>query len=137
MPRIKVIFDVNVWFSIVGKQKLYYIFELTKENNIDVYICDELIGELYDVFHRPKKYKYLSSQIDEFFVFISERTIFRSIKHHRKFKGCPDENDNYLFDLAIQTKADYLVSGDDGVLATPIPLPTKVISYTQFSEMFL
>jgi putative PIN family toxin of toxin-antitoxin system len=137
MPRIKVIFDVNVWFSVVGKQKLYYIFELTKENNIDIYICDELIGELYDVFHRPKKYKYLSSQVNEFFVFISERTIFRSIKHHRKFTKCSDPNDNYLFDLAIQTKAEYFVSGDDGGLDTPIPPPTKMISFSEFKEMFL
>ena len=67
---------------------------------------------------------------------MSDIAIFRSVKHHRKFTKCSDPDDNYLFDLAIQAKADYLVSGDDGVLDTPIPPPTKVISYTQFKEMF-
>jgi len=53
------------------------------------------------------------------------------------FKDCDDDNDNYLFALAIQAQADFLVTKDKTVLKTPIPTPTKVITYTQFREMFL
>ena len=51
------------------------------------------------------------------------------------FKDCPDPKDNFLFDLAIQGKANYLVSGDKKVLKTPLKDKTlKLITLTPFKE---
>jgi predicted nucleic acid-binding protein len=51
------------------------------------------------------------------------------------FKDCSDPKDNFLFDLAIQGKADYLVSGDKRVLETPLENKTlKLRTLTTFKE---
>jgi len=102
-----------------------------------VYYCHELIDEISDVFFRPKKHKYLHFQIDDFLELIREVALFRDITEHRNFRKCKDPRDNYLFDLADLSQADYLVAGDKTVLKTQSYPPTKVISYTQFREMFL
>jgi putative PIN family toxin of toxin-antitoxin system len=53
------------------------------------------------------------------------------------FTACPDSEDNYLFDLAYQSNADYLVSGDADVLNTPISPPLQLISFTQFKSLIM
>jgi len=95
------------------------------------------MGELFDVLHRPKHYKKFNVQIDDFFNLIEFVTTTFSIKQNKNFIDCPDPKDNYLFDLAIQSQADYLVTGDKTVLKTPINPPTKIISLTEFREIFL
>jgi len=44
------------------------------------------------------------------------------------FHDCPDPKDNFLFDLAIQGKANYLVSGDKKVLETPLKSETLTLT---------
>jgi len=45
--------------------------------------------------------------------------------------------DKFIFDLAIQGKANYLVSGDKKVLETPLKSKTlTIISLTTFKEKF-
>lgn len=51
-----------------------------------------------------------------------------------KFSGCRDPKDNYLFDLAIQSNADYLVSGDRDVRETETE-DIEVVSLTKFKEI--
>jgi len=128
----KIVIDVNVWLSMFmtntqsdfvrGDIGMVFVRsnEMTEEllNKMSVTKIDSRLV------YNPKLY----------INFYNSNTVF--VKTKKEFFDCRDPDDNYLFDLAIQTKADYLVSGDDGVLDTPIPPPTKVISYTQFKEMF-
>ena len=136
MHKYKVVIDVNVWVSVIIKHQLFNLLNAIKNNNITIYICDELTVELYDVLYRPKHYKNLQLQIDEYLNRILFVSTFHSIKQHRFFKDCRDPDDNYLFDLAIQSQADYLVTGDKIVLETPINPPTKIITFSEFREMF-
>jgi len=48
------------------------------------------------------------------------------------FDQCPDPKDNYLFDLAYQSNANFLVSDDKIVLATPIKQTLKLLSLYAF-----
>jgi len=75
-----------------------------------------LIAEIKEVLSRKKFAKY-NFDLDEFidlFLEISEFCTTEAI-----FKDCPDPKDNFLFDLAIQGNAKYLISGDKKVLETP------------------
>jgi len=56
--------------------------------------------------------------IDKTIAFYTNLTEFCKTKP--LFKDCPDSKDNFLFDLAIQGKANYLVSGDKKVLETKV-----------------
>jgi len=134
---IKVVIDTSVWVSIIRNNELFNMLNLIKLNDLKIYICGELLTELFDVFYRPKHYEKFNIQIDDFFNLFEFVTTTFSIKQNRNFTDCPDPKDNYLFDIAIQSQADYLVTGDKTVLDTPIKPPTKIISFTEFREMFV
>ena len=137
MEGIKIVIDTSVWVSVIRNIQLAELTKIIRRKRITVFVCGELIGELFDVFYRAKHYKKFNIQIEEFFNQINLITTTFSIKQNRDFKECPDPKDNYLFDLAIQSQADYLVTGDKTVLDTPINPPTKIISFAEFREMFI
>ena len=128
----KIVLDVNTWISIFlgGYFKDVRSFVGRKTTILrSQKLEDELKKVLaYQKFDWDKPIGFYMKFFYQFTVFAHTENVFTL---------CPDENDNYLFDLAIQAQADYLVSGDRAVLKTPIPPPTKVISYIQFREMFL
>ena len=137
MGGIKIVINVNVWVSMVISNKVSDIFAIIIHNDIQVFACNELKLELYDVFYREKHFKKFHSRVDVFLEQFQNLTEFLSIKHHRKINDCRDTNYNYLFDLVIQSQADYLVSGDDDVLDVKINPPPQIISFTEFREIFL
>jgi predicted nucleic acid-binding protein len=76
---------------------------------------------------------YIIVDIDKTVAFYINLTEF--CKTEPLFKDCLDPKDNFLFDLAIQGKANYLVSGDKNVLETTIKSKTIEIStLTAFKE---
>ena len=136
MKKIKIVIDTSAWISIVRNGCANELAKVIIENDMTLLVCDELMAELFDVFHRNKHYKKNYLYMDVFFDLLNNISIFVSIKRHRTFTGCEDANDNFLFDLAIQTHADIIVSRDDKVLATQTPPPTQVISYNEFRDMY-
>ena len=74
-------------------------------------------AELKEVLSRSKFKKY-GINVDFTILFYNELTKFHRTK--ALFKDCSDPKDNFLFDLAIQGNADFLVSGDKKVLETPL-----------------
>jgi len=134
MQKNSFVLDVNIWISHIIKHKLYELSDLVLENELVVYRCKKLSDELFDVLHRPKHYKKTESFIKEYIHLYHILTIDFPI--YLNFIGCPDPKDNYLFDLAMQSQADYLVTGDKTVLATPINPPPQIISFNKFREIF-
>jgi putative PIN family toxin of toxin-antitoxin system len=55
----------------------------------------------------------------------------------QKVTLCKDPQDNFLLELADETKADYLVSGDKLVLALKEYKNTKIISPREFFDQIL
>jgi predicted nucleic acid-binding protein len=49
---------------------------------------------------------------------------------------CRDPKDNFLLNLAIDSKADYLVTGDDDLLILDRVENTKIIKMKDFLEIF-
>ena len=131
------VFDANIWFGYIISDGFNYITTLIRKNNLVVYGCDKLIEELQDNLSKPKVAKKIKTQlqIDDILRVVKELTVDFEITP--SFKDCKDKDDNFLFDLAIQSKSDFLVSKDKIVLATKINPPPQIISYTEFREMFL
>jgi len=129
------VLDVNIWISLFLKKE--YPEKLTEwsvATRNTIYCSDILTNELWNVINRPHIAGRLKKTVLECFVFYNKTTtLFNPIPI---FTECPDPKDNYLFDLAIQSQADFLVTGDKTVLDTPIKPPTKIISYSEFREMF-
>jgi len=113
----RTVFDTNIWISYFWNEKYDEIIKLKYEKNVRFLRSSESVKELKTVLRREKfkKKNFEVNDLLEFYTGISEfcETI-------PDFKDCPDPKDNFLFDLAIQGNADFLVSGDKKVLETPL-----------------
>ena len=90
------------------------------------------LAELQEVLSRKKFQKY-KVDVDKTIAFYINLTEFCETKP--LFKDCSDPKDNFLFDLAIQGKANCLVSGDKKVLETPLKNKTlKLTTLRAFKE---
>jgi len=136
MDKNTFVLDVNIWISGLVYNKSQTLSKIICNNDIVVYRSEMMIEELRDVLSRPKHSRKIQSanQLDFVINQIEELTCYFSTTP--MFKDCRDPDDNYLFDLAIQSQADYLVSGDDDVLDVKINPPPQIISFTEFREMF-
>ena len=110
----RTVFDTNIWVSYIITAK-YNELETMLTNNVHFLRSALSFAELQEVLSRKKFQKY-KVDVEKTIAFYTNLTEFCETKP--LFKDCPDSKDNFLFDLAIQGKANYLVSGDKKVLGT-------------------
>jgi len=127
----RVVLDTNIWVSYIIGGQLDEIAHLILDNNIQVYSCRELEEELKDVLKRDKFKSLLQFEPGVYVDFIRNLTLPVSI--NRIFNECPDEKDNYLFDLAIQSESAYLITRDKLLLRLNIK-KLQIISLKAFKE---
>jgi len=131
--ELKIVIDTNIWISYFINSNFTDLTELIHNNNIILYIDDVLLNEIKDILARKKfaKYHFDVGKILEFII-----SITTTVKTQPLFKDCPDPKDNFLYDLALQTNADYLVTGDRKLLTFFVD-SFQTISLTTFKVMFL
>ncbi len=130
---MNIVLDTNIWISYFMVAQHVALVNRIYNNNLNVYTNNILIAELENVLTRPKINKYLKIQIGELVNFHRELCIFHKTKSI--YKNSPDFNDNFLFDLAIQTRSNYVVTGDKLLLTQKI-VDFTFISKTKFEKMF-
>ena len=106
---------------------------LIVDNELTVFTCHELIDELRDVLKRDKLKKYLHETEETYTDIHFDLTEFFTIEP--RFEGSPDPKDNYLFDLALQHEAHYLVTGDKKLLAMESVDDVQIISLRTFEDL--
>ncbi|HAQ19824.1 MAG TPA: putative toxin-antitoxin system toxin component, PIN family [Prolixibacteraceae bacterium] len=72
-------------------------------------------------------------QISEFFELLDESSVNVVIK--TKTELCRDLKDNYLLSLAIDSNADFLITGDNDLLILSRIENTKIIKYSDFEKI--
>lgn len=82
--------------------------------------------------NRDKFDKYLKAPIEDYIDIYSDLT--QPFEIDLIFKNSPDPKDNYLFDLALQSKSVYLITGDKKLLAMETVEHVQVISLADFKE---
>jgi len=132
MKGSSVVIDVNVWISYFIMARLPQLVTFIVDNELTVFSCNELIDELTNVLNREKFDKYLKQPVEDYIDFHSDLTQFVDIE--LIFKDSPDIKDNYLFDLALQYDAAYLITGDKKLLAMETVESVQVISLADFKE---
>ena len=126
----KTVFDVNIWLNYFISGKSEKIIEMIENNDVFFYRSLELMSELKDVINRPKFAKYFSNGTEEYILFVEQVTeLFLT---QTIFNLCPDPKDNYLFDLAYQSRSNFLVSGDKKLLAVSVDQSLKLLSLAAF-----
>jgi putative PIN family toxin of toxin-antitoxin system len=116
MDNKKVVLDTNLWISFLISKRLDTIDELLLREKITLLFSAELIEEFIKVSSRPKFKKYFAKE--DIRKLLSFFDIYgKLIRINSSVKICRDIKDNFLLNLAIDGKADFLVTGDVDLLS--------------------
>lgn len=126
----RVVIDTNVWISYFIGGRSSELAHLILDNALVVLTSQELVVELTEVLGRQKFSKYLTLPISEYISLHLDLTTRVSIV--AKFDESPDPKDNFLFDIALQHRARYLVTGDRKLQAMQRVKFVEVVSLTAF-----
>ena len=87
------------------------------------------------VAQRPKFKKFFSKiDLERIIDFIDRCGIIVEVKS--KTDKCRDSKDNFLLDLAIDSKADYLITGDNYLLEIKLIGKTKILTINEIISEF-
>ncbi len=134
---MKAVLDTNVVISAVIKEEgpPGQILRLLLQEQQFVSVTSlEILAEIKEVLGREKIRKYhgwTDEQIDTFIVFMYVRSLVTESELSVKVIA-EDPDDNKFLACAQEGKADYLVSGDDHLLALKVYEGTRIISPTAF-----
>ncbi|MCL2327939.1 MAG: putative toxin-antitoxin system toxin component, PIN family [Bacteroidetes bacterium] len=128
----RTVLDTNIWVDFIISNRLLELTDLMENNEVVYLRSTPSINEFKRVLAYDKFQKYGVNQkkMTQLYTAIAEHIETQAI-----FKDCPDKKDNFLFDLAIQGNAKYLVSRDKKVLSTPTPgTKIKKMKFPEFKE---
>jgi uncharacterized protein len=122
-PPRRVVIDPNVLVStaITPAGDLRRILTLSDLGTLTPIVTEHLVDEVADVLGRPKFRRYVDvAGVEEFLAEIRRLGEWHSDPIDPP-KVCRDPDDDYLLALAIASRADALVTGDNDLHAVPNP----------------
>ena len=132
MKSKKVILDTNLWISFLITKKLSEIDDFILNEKIILVFSAELIEEFITVAKRPKIKKYFSdSDLNELLQLFDTFGIL--VKVNIEIVKCRDPKDDFLLSLAVESNADYLVTGDSDLLVIKNIKKTKIVTWNEFT----
>ena len=126
-----IILDTNLWISFLISKKFSSIDNLIENKKLTLIFSEELIAEFLEVVSRPKFKKYFSKG-DIKKILDSFEQYGKLIEVTSKVSICRDEKDNFLLNLSIDSKADYLITGDNDLLILEKIDQTTIVSCADF-----
>jgi uncharacterized protein len=127
------VIDVNSYITLFINNEADWLLHYVLKNRLEIFIDSLLIEELTRVLAYPKLRKLLpldSSLYINVVKLISTQIVADDHKVHS-----PDDQDDYLFNIALTSNAKLLVTGEKALLKwekTPVP----IVSLATFKEMF-
>ena len=134
---MKIILDCNIWISFLIGHQAQLVRKMLTDMRFDIYVCDELMAEIYDVSHREKIRKYVSRQdieglFDIIRLFCKHDVIQKTAVSHIR-----DQKDLYLLSFAESIGANYIVSGDADLTVLEHHQQTHIIRLADFKKLML
>lgn len=131
--KVRVIIDTNLWISFLLSKRTSGLDKFFLDNTITVLFSQELLDEFIEVARRPKLRKYFNIEDLE--------SLLNQINLHAEFVAvmsksiaCRDPKDNFLLSLALDSNANYLLTGDNDLLELKKIGKTQIITLTQFTS---
>ena len=132
---MNVIIDNNLWISFVIGKKLAVMRSLFTSPEIRIYVCRELLDEFADVSSRLKLRKYITdNDLQETYKLMNQYCYFVQI-HKKAISAIRDQKDLYLLSLAESVSADFILTGDKGLLSLQSHNQTRIITYKEFTQI--
>jgi putative PIN family toxin of toxin-antitoxin system len=134
MKNKRIILDTNLWISFLISKNLSKLDPLINAGEIKLLFSKESIEEFVEVVERPKFKRFFSikdiEKILNLFDQFGELIVVKS-----KVNICRDEKDNFLLNLSIDGKADYLITGDKDLLILKKIERTKILTIKQILDL--
>ncbi|MBK8623401.1 MAG: putative toxin-antitoxin system toxin component, PIN family [Saprospiraceae bacterium] len=129
--KSRVIIDTNLWISFLIRNDFIKLDKIIASKHFTLIFSQELLEEFIEVSGRPKFIKYFEqSDLEAIIETITGFSEFVDVTSEIKFLN--DSKDDFLLSLAIDGKADYLITGDKELLEVKKYGKTKIISMTEF-----
>ena len=129
--RDKVIIDTNLWISFLISRDYSKLDTLLLSGKCILIFNEELLEEFLTVSQRPKFRKFFSvKEINLLLTSLEEYMLF--INNNSVVNICRDEKDNFLLALAVDAKADYLLTGDKDLLELNKIRKTRIITISSY-----
>ena len=133
--KLRVIADTNAWISrfilptsLTGQR----LKRLSADKRITLVFSQTLKEELRAVLQRPKFRKYITAE--NLTVFRAYLDAFPTTPVTSAVELCRDPKDNFLLNLALDSQADYLLSGDEDLLVLGSVGSTSIITLAEFAQ---
>ncbi|MBS3772081.1 MAG: putative toxin-antitoxin system toxin component, PIN family [Bacteroidales bacterium] len=133
MKSKKVILDTNLWISFLIKHDYSFLDKYIEKGKVKLIFYEELIQEFLTVATRPKFQKFFTDDdIQNIIQTFDQYGIL--IKVTTEVNICRDFKDNFLLNLAIDSNADYLVTGDEDLLEINNIQETKILTIRELKN---
>ena len=133
MP-LKVVIDTNIWVSYFINARTDYLVKWIIDHDVSVYTSEHLANEIKEVLNRPKFKSQFPFPVRDFIRLHLQ--VCEKINVGKSYTAAPDPDDNFLFDLCIKTKADYLVTSDKKLLEFSPPFPLEIITFNELRSLY-
>lgn len=131
--RIRVVVDTNLWISLLIGGKLGDLLEVLADPQLELVSTELLKAEIVNVTQRPKFRKYFSEEkVEALMEWMDEA--MTTVTIDKITPRCRDPKDDYLLELAVQSHAIYLVSGDNDLLVLGQVEGCRIMTYSQFLD---
>jgi len=134
----RIIIDTNVLISALIQKSYpnFILFHCVLENRFEVCISEELLEEYLEVINRPKFSKYPDFLIKAELVISQIESIASKYYPRDRFETIADKADNRLLELAYESKADFLITGNSNDFTMTDFRGTKILSPKEFWDQF-
>lgn len=133
---IKAVLDTNTLISALGWKEgnPRKVLELCILGKCKLIESMELIKEFVSVISRPKFYFINEEEKNQFLVFLLQ--ISNLVEPKRKLDAIKDDpKDNIVLECAVESKADYIVSGDQHLLKLKEFCGIKIVTAKEFLDL--
>jgi putative PIN family toxin of toxin-antitoxin system len=132
MSKLQFVIDTNVLVSIILIKKSSSDFVLKKVRSLGTLLFSEAtFQELQTTLSRSKFDRYVSLQVRSEFIF-RLRLESELVEIVERIDLCRDEKDNKFLEVAINGKADYLITGDNDLLVLRPFQDVKIMTVNEF-----
>jgi len=132
----KVILDTNVLISsLIQRNHPYFIvYYYVLEEQIEICVSRELFEEYMNVLHRPKFTKYFDflNSAENVLMQIEKKATWYNPS--TKVDVIKDKDDNKILELAVESKAHYIITGNTNDFTMSEYKATKIVTPKEFWE---
>jgi len=131
----RIILDTNLWISFLITKDYTRLDNILFSKKCILVFSTELLEEFLEVAKRPKFRSFFSSSdIEDLLELLNEYADF--VKVVTKVKMSRDPKDDFLLALAVDGKADILLTGDQDLLVFAKYNNTTIITISDFFDKY-